>query len=125
MAIHNIYFKDSKSDKVQITYYNNFKTSFNRNLNLIQKYLDSRVGMNLQQYVSKKSGTQEDSIVNANTYGKGYVMINVSYAEYQAYSKRIKKRVGKRGTRPFERMVADKKQTILNDVNEYSRRLNG
>lgn len=125
MAIHNIYFKDSKSDKVQITYYNNFKTSFNRNLNLIQKYLDSRVGMNLQQYVSKKSGTQEDSIVNANTYGKGYVMINVPYAEYQAYSKRIKKRVGKRGTRPFERMVADKKQTILNDVNEYSRRLNG
>ena len=78
----------------------------------------------MQDYVSYKTGTQAKSIPMAGTYGKGYVIINVPYAEYQAYSKRIKKRVGKRGTRPFERMKADKKDTILKQVEAYSRRLN-
>ena len=77
------------------------------------------------EYVSYKTGTQEKSIPNANTYGKGFVMINVPYAAYQAYSKRIHKRVGKRGTQPFERMKADKKVSILRQDAEYSRRLNG
>ena len=75
--------------------------------------------------MSKDSGNQEGSIAEANTYGKGYVIINVSYAGYQAYSKKIKKRVGKRGTQPFERMKADKNSEILRAVQNYSRRLNG
>lgn len=124
--IHKINFSagESINKQVKLVYDKNFISTFNNNLNLIQKFTDKEVGSNLQRYVSRKTGTQEDSIVNANTYGKGYVMINVPYAEYQAYSKRIKKRVGLRGTHPFERMVADKKDTILNSVNEYSRRLN-
>lgn len=124
--IHKINFSagESINKQVKLVYDKNFISTFNNNLNLIQKFTDKEVGSNLQRYVSKKTGTQEDSIVNANTYGKGYVMINVPYAEYQAYSKRIKKRVGLRGTHPFERMVANKKDTILNSVNEYSRRLN-
>ena len=60
----------------------------------------------------------------ASEEGSGYVTIGVPYAEYQAYSKKIKKRVGKRGTRPFERMKADKKDTILKQTAEYARRLN-
>ena len=124
--IHKINFSagESINKQVKLVYDKNFISTFNNNLNLIQKFTDKEVGSNLQRYVSRKSGTQKDSIVNANTYGKGYVMINVPYAEYQAYSKRIKKRVGLRGTHPFERMVADKEETILNSVNEYSRRLN-
>ena len=98
---------------------------FNENLNKSQVYLDNKVGTYLQDYVSYKTGTQAKSIPIAGTYGKGYVIINVPYAEYQAYSKRIKKRVGKRGTYPFERMKADKKDTILKQVEAYSRRLNG
>ena len=102
-----------------------FTRKFNENLNKSQVYLDNKVGTYLQDYVSYKTGTQAKSIPMAGTYGKGYVIINVPYAEYQAYSKRIKKRVGKRGTRPFERMKADKKDTILKQVEAYSRRLNG
>lgn len=82
----------------------------------VQKYFDTMVAKNLQPYVSFKSGTQERSILTSLVAGSGEVHIDVDYAEYQAYSKRIKKRVGKRGTRPFERMVADKKITMLNEL---------
>lgn len=125
MALHDINFKGKKLNNVELIYNTVFVSKFNNNLNSIQKFLDKTVGTNLQRYVSYKTGTQEESIVNANTYGKGYVTINVPYAEIQAYSKRIHKRVGLRGTRPFERMCADRKDTILNEVNEYARRLDG
>lgn len=122
MAEHKVEFKDKKTSEGTITYYSSFKSSFNRNLNKTQVYLDKLVATNLRPYVSRKTGTQE---YNTQSYNEGTVSINVPYAEYQAYSKRIKKRVGKRGTRPFERMVADKKGTILRQVQEYARRLNG
>lgn len=89
----------------------------------VQKYLDTMVARNLQPYVSFKSGTQEKSILSSLVPGSGYVHIMVPYAEYQAYSKRIKKRVGKRGTRPFERMVADKRNTMLNELATECRRV--
>ena len=107
-----------------LNYNASFTRKFNENLNKSQVFLDNKVGTYLQDYVSYKTGTQEKSIPMAGTYGKGYVVINVPYAEYQAYSKKIKKRVGKRGTYPFERMKADKKDTILKQVEAYSRRLN-
>lgn len=122
MVEHKVEFKDKKTSEGTITYYSSFKSSFNRNLNKTQVYLDKLVATNLRPYVSRKTGTQE---YNTQSYNEGSVTINVPYAEYQAYSKRIKKRVGKRGTRPFERMVADKKGTILRQVQEYARRLNG
>ena len=89
----------------------------------VQKYFDTMVAKNLQPYVSYKSGTQENSILTSLKAGSGYVHINVPYAEYQAYSKRIKKRVGKRGTQPFERMVADKRDTMLNELAIECRRV--
>ena len=107
-----------------LNYNASFTRKFNENLNKSQAFLDNKVGTYLQDYVSYKTGTQAKSIPMAGTYGKGYVIINVPYAEYQAYSKKIKKRVGKRGTYPFERMKADKKDTILKQVEAYSRRLN-
>lgn len=90
---------------------------------LVQRYLDTMVAKNLQPYVSFKSGTQEKSIMSSLVPGSGYVHINVPYAEYQAYSKRIHKRSGKRGTRPFERMVSDKKHTMEQELNAYARKV--
>ena len=109
------------------TLYNNmnFANICNNNLKKLQTYNDKLVGTNLQKYVSYKTGAQEKSIPNSHTYGKGYVMINVAYAVFQAYSKRIHKRVDDRGTKPFERMKSDKKMTILKQVCDYSRRING
>ena len=122
MAEQKVEFKDKKTSEGTITYYSSFKSSFNRNLNKTQVYLDKLVATNLRPYVSRRTGVQE---LNTQSYNQGSVTINVPYAQYQAYSKRIKKRVGKRGTQPFERMKSDKKSTILKQVQEYARRLNG
>ena len=120
-----IYVSQNGNGKAYIEYNKSYVNKFNNNLNKEQVFLDNKVIMYLQEYVSYKSGTQEKSIRLTSDPGSGKVHINVPYAEYQAYSKRIKKRVGKRGTYPFERMKADKKDTILKQVEAYSRRLNG
>lgn len=120
-----IYISQNGKGKAYIEYNKSYVNKFNNNLNKEQVFLDNKVIMYLQEYVSYKSGTQEKSIRLTSDAGSGLVHINVPYAEYQAYSKRIKKRVGKRGTYPFERMKADKKDTILKQVEAYSRRLNG
>lgn len=120
-----IYVSQNGKGKAYIEYNKSYVNKFNNNLNKEQVFLDNKVIMFLQEYVSYKTGTQEKSIRLTSNPGSGLVHINVPYAEYQAYSKRIKKRVGKRGTRPFERMKADKKDTILKQVEAYSRRLNG
>ena len=119
-----IYVSQNGKGKAYIEYNKSYVNKFNNNLNKEQVFLDNKVIMFLQEYVSYKTGTQEKSIRLTSDPGSGLVHINVPYAEYQAYSKRIKKRVGKRGTRPFERMKADKKDTILKQVEAYSRRLN-
>ena len=120
-----IYVSQGGNGKAYIEYNKSYVNKFNNDLNKTQVFLDNKVIMHLQEYVSYKSGTQAKSIRLTSDAGSGLVHINVPYAEYQAYSKRIKKRVGKRGTRPFERMKADKKDTILKQVQAYSRRLNG
>ena len=119
-----IYVTDDGKGKAYIEYNKNYVNKFNNDLNKTQVFLDNKVIMFLQEYVSYKTGTQAKSIRLTSDAGSGLVHINVPYAEYQAYSKRIKKRVGKRGTYPFERMKADKKDTILKQVEAYSRRLN-
>lgn len=119
-----IYVTDSGKGKAYIEYNKSYVNKFNNNLNKEQVFLDNKVIMFLQEYVSYKYGTQAKSIRLTSNPGSGKVHINVPYAEYQAYSKHIKKRVGKRGTYPFERMKADKKDTILKQVEAYSRRLN-
>ena len=119
-----IYVADGGKGKAYIEYNKRYVNKFNNNLNKEQVFLDNKVIMFLQEYVSYKTGTQAKSIRLTSDPGSGKVHINVPYAEYQAYSKRIKKRVGKRGTYPFERMKADKKDTILKQVEAYSRRLN-
>jgi len=120
-----IYVSQGGNGTAYIEYNKSYVNKFNNNLNKEQVFLDNKVIMYLQEYVSYKTGTQEKSIRLTSDAGSGLVHINVPYAEYQAYSKRIKKRVGKRGTYPFERMKADKKDTILKQLEAYSRRLNG
>ena len=120
-----IYVSQNGKGKAYIEYNKSYVNKFNNNLNKEQVFLDNKVIMFLQEYVSYKYGVQAKSIRLTSDPGSGLVHINVPYAEYQAYSKRIKKRVGKRGTYPFERMKADKKDTILKQVEAYSRRLNG
>lgn len=113
----------------------------------VQAFLDERVATNLMKYVSLKSGTQLKSIPIASKYGSGRVIINVPYARFQAEGKVmvgvksrrawalknekkvvINKRLtyhsdSLRGAHPFERMKADKRDSILNQTAKCARRL--
>lgn len=112
----------------------------------VQTFLDKTVGQNLQKYVSFKSGTQSKSIPIASNYGSGKIIINVLYAQFQAggkvmvgvksrsaWARRGERKVVTsknleyhsdklRGSKPFERMKADKGQNILNQTAKYARR---
>ena len=112
-----------KNGKAYIKYNPNFKRQMENSLGKVQEFVDMTVRNNLMAYVSFRTGTQQKSIKLSTMLGSGQVIINVPYAEYQAYSKRIKKRVGKRGTYPFERMKADKKDSILRQTTKYSQTL--
>lgn len=120
-----IYFEQGEEGSAYLEYNKSGMNKLNGNLDNMQKYFDNLVATYLMEYVSKKTGVQELSIKISSVPGSGKVHINVPYAKYQAYSKRIKKRAGKRGTYPFERMVADNKSNILKQLEAYSRRING
>lgn len=109
----------------------------------VQVFLGKTVADNLKKYVSFKSGTQERSIDYIN--GGKQVIINVLYAQFQAggrvmigvhshspWAKRGERKIvidknlkyhsgALRGARPFERMKADKGQSILNQTAKFAR----
>lgn len=111
----------------------------------VQQFLGKTVADNLKKYVSYKSGVQEASVKPIN-HGK-QVIINAPYARFQAegkvmigiHSKRPWALKGERkivtnrklkyhsdklrGAHPFERMKADKKDSILFQTAKYARRL--
>lgn len=115
----------------------------------VQAFLDKTVADNLRKYVSRKGGTQEKSIPIASKYGSGRVIINVPYARFQAegkvmvgiksrsaWAKKGERKVvtGKklkyhseklRGKHPFERMKADKRDSILLQTAKEARRISG
>ena len=111
----------------------------------VQQFLGKTVADNLKKYVSFKSGVQEASTYPLN--GGKQVIINVPYAQFQAggkvmigvyshspWARKGERKVvtnrnltyhggGLRGSKPFERMKADKRDSILNQVANYARRI--
>ena len=113
----------------------------------VQAFLDKTTAEYLMKYVSRKGGDQEKSIPTASKYGSGRIIINVRYARFQAegkvmvgvnsrraWARKNEKKVvinknlkyhsdSLRGAHPFERMKADKKDSILNQTANFARRL--
>lgn len=111
----------------------------------VQQFLGKTVADNLKKYVSFKSGVQQGATNSIN--GGKQVIINVPYARFQAEgkvmigvktkrpwakkgekkivtSRNLKYHSGRlRGSHPFERMKADKGQSILNQTAKYARRI--
>lgn len=109
----------------------------------VQVFFGKTVADNLKKYVSFKSGTQQASVDSIN--GGTEVIINVPYAQFQAggkvmvgihshspWARRGERKVvtnrnltyhngGLRGSRPFERMKADKRESILNQTAKFAR----
>lgn len=125
-----IYIKQSSNkkdiiDSAYIEWNKVYENKINNNFNQTQIFLDNKIVIYLQDYVSKKTGTQEKSVRLATKAGSGEVWIGVPYAHYQAYSPKIGEPKGKRGKRPFERMKADNYEKIRRELIAYSRRHNG
>lgn len=113
----------------------------------VQQFLDKTVMENLQPYVSFRSGVQQKSIKMATVLGSGRVIINVIYAQFQAggkvmvgeksnspWARKGERKIvtskdliyhnnALRGAHPFERMKADKKDSILNQTANFARRI--
>lgn len=111
----------------------------------VQQFLGKTVADNLKKYVSFKSGVQEASVNPIN--GGKQVIINVPYARFQAegkvmvgvnsrspWARRGERKVviskdlkyhsdRLRGSHPFERMKADKKDSILFQTAKEARRV--
>lgn len=111
----------------------------------VQQFLGKTTADNLKKYVSFSSGAQESS--TKSIQGGKYVEIGVPYAQFQAggkvmvgiKSKRAWAMRGERkiltnkaltyhsnllrGAKPFERMKADKKDSILRQTANYARRI--
>lgn len=111
----------------------------------VQQFLGKTAADNLKKYVSFKSGVQEKSTGSIN-HGEE-IIINVPYAHFQAEGKGMigtksqspwaklgEKKIytgraltyhstALRGSHPFERMKADKGQSILNQTANYARRI--
>lgn len=109
----------------------------------VQQFLGKTVADNLRKYVSLKTNVQQESTNPIN--GGKQVIINVPYARFQAEgkvmvgvktkrpwakkgekkivtSRNLKYHSGRlRGSHPFERMKADKGQSILNRTARYAR----
>ncbi len=110
----------------------------------VQQFFGKTIADNLKKYVSLKSGVQSAS--TRSIEGGTKVIINVPYARFQAGGKvmigvrshspwarggerkiltnrNLKYHGGRlRGAKPFERMKADKGQSILNQTAKYARR---
>ena len=113
----------------------------------VQQFLGKTVADNLKKYVSFKSGVQSKQTHSIN--GGKQVIIDVPYAQFQAggkvmigvhshspWARRGEKKVltsksltyhggTLRGAHPFERMKADKRDSILNQTANYARRISG
>lgn len=111
----------------------------------VQQFLGKTVADNLKKYVSFKSGAQEASVNPIN--GGKQVIINVLYAQFQAggkvmvgvrsrspWARRGERKVVTsknlvyhsdklRGKHPFERMKADKRDSILLQTANCARRV--
>ena len=111
----------------------------------VQQFLGKTVADSLKKYVSYDSGTQEKS--TKSIQGGKYVEIGVPYAQFQAggkvmigtkskspWARRGEKKIitnrnltyhssSLRGAHPFERMKADKRESILNQTANYARRI--
>lgn len=111
----------------------------------VQQFIGKTVADNLKKYVSFSSGVQQAKTQSIKS--GTYVEIGVLYARFQAegkvmvgvksrraWAKRGETKVvinkkltyhngGLRGAHPFERMKADKKQSILIQTANYARRI--
>lgn len=82
-----------------------------------QTVLDQLVIDNLEEYMPFDTGEMIDSMKKASVPGTGTIVVNTAYAKEVYYGRAIQGKNGAlRGPYYFERMLADKKEYLLQAV---------
>lgn len=93
----------------------------NQNFNKLQVFIDNTVVRHMDAYVPMRTGILKKSVVLGSRMGSGELVYIAPYAHKRYYgSGRLK---GMRGSKWFRRMWAARKDTIIREVKNYSRRL--
>lgn len=92
------------------------------NFDKLQVFIDNTVVRHMDAYVPMRTGMLKKSVILGSTMGSGELVFIAPYAHKRYYSKNGRLS-GKRGRRWFHRMWAARKDTIIREVKNYSRRL--
>lgn len=92
------------------------------NFDKLQVFIDNTVVRHMDAYVPMRTGMLKKSVILGSRMGGGELVFIAPYAHKRYYSKNGRLN-GKRGRRWFHRMWAARKDTIIREVKNYSRRL--
>lgn len=104
-----------------IIHWNKNAPPTNENFGKIQIFIDNTVARHMDPYVTMRTGMLKKSVLLGSRMGSGELVFITPYAHKQYY--RDGKLKGKRGPRWFHRMWSARKDTIIREVKNYSRRL--
>lgn len=92
------------------------------NFDKLQVFIDNTVVRHMDAYVPMRTGMLKKSVILGSRMGGGELVFIAPYAHKRYYSRNGRLN-GKRGRRWFHRMWAARKDTIIREVKNYSRRL--
>ncbi len=94
-----------------------------RRFNRLQKFVDNNMVRHMSEYVPHRSGTLERSVITGSRMGSGVLIYRCPYARKQYYLAHRRIVNGKRDSRWFERMWADRHEQVVREVHNYARRV--
>lgn len=92
------------------------------NFDKLQVFIDNTIVRHMDAYVPMRTGMLKKSVILGSRMGGGELVFIAPYAHKRYYSQNGRLN-GKRGRRWFHRMWAARKDTIIREVKNYSRRL--
>lgn len=91
----------------------------------LQVFIDNTVVRHMDAYVPFRTGVLKKSVILGSRVGSGELKYIAPYSYKQYYLIRRRHSSGKRGSKWFHRMWAARKETIIREVKNYSRRIMG
>lgn len=111
----------NKNGQAVLRWKSSYKQEEQGYFNKLQKFIDNTVVRNMDAYVPFRTGVLKKSVILGSRMGSGKLVYIAPYAHKRYYSGgRLN---GKRGSKWFDRMWAARKNVIVREVQNYSRRL--
>lgn len=112
----------TKSGQAVLRWKSSYKREEQEYYDKLQTYIDNTVARNMDAYVPFRTGVLKKSVILGSRMGSGKLVYIAPYAHKRYYSGNSRLN-GKRGSKWFDRMWAARKNVIVREVQNYSRRL--